>query len=118
MASERPPEGPPWSQPDLSRLAEVWVGGDPRLRALTEQDPGRARALSARLARALQERRRQVQSSETFTVNVHPSRLDDQGLPDPEARAELAAFLEEWILEAPPGSPADHSVGQDPSAGT
>ena len=82
-------------EPDFKGLGQAWVQGDSRLRDL---DQDRREALAARLAEALDRRRRQVADTVDKGGHLIVSMKEDQllNLPnDPQALAQL----EKMILE-------------------
>lgn len=85
-------------EPDFEALAEAWVAGDPRLRELARTDPERARQIGARLAQALERRRREVgppPPSGDLVINVDRSRFVPGAGLDAEALEQMARYIEE-----------------------
>ncbi len=102
---------------DFEALARAWVEGDPRSRELARSDPERAGRLVLRLARALEERRREQGGAELpergdLVIQVDRSRfVPGRGL-DEEALDQLVGYLEELTREK-----ADSKPGGDPGSG-
>ncbi|MGI5843518.1 MAG: hypothetical protein ACOX9B_04985 [Candidatus Xenobium sp.] len=84
---------------DFEALARAWVEGSPRSRELVRSDPERADRLVLRLARALEERRRQesagLDERGDLVIQVDRSRfVPGVGL-DEEALDEVTRYIEE-----------------------
>jgi hypothetical protein len=82
-------------EPDFKGLGQAWVAGDARLREL---DPDRREALAARLAEALDRRRRAVADQVDRGGHLIVSMKEDQflNLPhDQHALSQLEKMIEE-----------------------
>jgi hypothetical protein len=85
-------------EPDFQDFARVWVGNDQRLTDLVRENPDAAEGLAAKMARALDKRRKKVQAEVgdggDLVVTIDPSRFGPQGL-DSDAWDQLAQMVEE-----------------------
>lgn len=91
-------------EPDFKALAYAWIDGDPRSAELRDKDPDARDRLAARLAEALDRRRRDV-SSQPFEggnliVTVPEERFTPRGL-DEGALTQLEQFIEEHQQKFP-----------------
>ena len=96
--------------PDYEALARAWVAGDPRSSGQARQDPEWASRVAARMAEALEKRRREVAPSEAegdLVVHVDRSRFTGAGL-DTEALEQLAHYIQE-VAEEDLGEPGEPS---------
>jgi len=85
-------------EPDFKAFAKAWTAGDPRLKDLS---PEQAESLAARLAEAMDRRRRQVQSEPAgggdLIVSVPSDALSDSGGLNASAMAQLTQILEDHL---------------------
>lgn len=83
-------------EPDFKALARAWVDNDPRTRDISEEQSSE---LVARLATALERRRKQVGAPESsggdLVISVDRSRLDDHTGVDRDALRQVTEFVRE-----------------------
>ncbi len=84
-------------EPDYQALARAWVDGDPRSCDLARTDPEGAARLTARLAEALERRRREVSTEKgDLVIHVDRSRFVAGAGLDAEALEEMAQHLQAY----------------------
>jgi hypothetical protein len=91
-------------EPDFKALALAWVDGDVRSADLKERDPDRREQLAARLAEALDRRRRDVARQPfeggNLIVRVPEDRLTPKGM-DADALDQLEQLIQEHHRQYP-----------------
>ncbi len=91
-------------EPDFKALALAWVDGDARSADLKEHDPDRREQLAAKLAEALDRRRREVARQPfeggNLIVRVPEDRMTSKGLDD-GALDQLEQLIQEHHRQYP-----------------